>query len=85
MPINLSDNLQITSTKPLSTREQYATLSDMQGANKRGLNSGLIAYCLEDKQHYKFVREDESVKNSGEWVKLVSQAEPSNEGVGNWR
>lgn len=70
MAINLNDNIKVSSTLPGFTREQYATKAEMMSADHRGLSSGLIAYCLEDKTHYTFKRSDESNDSDGAWEAL---------------
>lgn len=71
MSIKLGDNLEYRGILPLEARSRYNTKAEMEGADKRGLNTGLIAYCLEDKTHYKFEREPNQSNREGQWVNLV--------------
>lgn len=74
MATNLNDNLQIKSTKPNFTREQFSTKQDMLSYDKRGLSNGLIAYCIEDKTHYKFEREANQPNTEGGWTELINSS-----------
>ena len=71
MATKLNDNLQLKSTKPNFTREQYKTKESMLSEDKRGLSNGLIAYCIEDKTHYKFERSEGQSPTEGEWSVLI--------------
>lgn len=72
MSIYFNGNVTYEGIKPFTKREQYQTKQEMLDANKLSLNSGLIAYCIEDKKHYKFIRENDSAgnENTGSWVEL---------------
>lgn len=62
----------IRSASPVDSRFQFRTIGEMNGYKKSLVPSGCITYCLEDKKHYKFVRENDTNLNSGEWQEMGS-------------
>lgn len=58
------DNFDYQGKKPNFTRDRFETLSEMHNYNSAWLSDGLITFCVEDRNHYKW---DDAI---GEWVLL---------------
>jgi len=64
--------LETGGASPVDSRFQFRTIGEMNGYKNALVPSGCITYCLEDKKHYKFVRENDTNLNSGEWQEMGS-------------
>lgn len=58
------DNFDYQGKKPNFTRDRFETLAEMHNYNSAWLSDGLITFCVEDRNHYKW---DDAI---GEWVLL---------------
>lgn len=58
------DNFDYQGKKPNFSRDRFETLEEMHNYNPAWLSDGLITFCVEDRNHYKW---DDAV---GEWVLL---------------
>lgn len=72
MAIIFSGNVIYEGPKAFVAREEFSTKQAMQDFPKTKLNSGLIAFCHEDKKHYKFIR-TESDLATGTWSVLLEE------------
>lgn len=72
MAIIFSGNVIYEGPKAFVAREEFSTKQAMLDFPKTKLNSGLIAFCHEDKKHYKFIR-TESDLATGTWSVLLEE------------
>ena len=59
MAIKIGDNLNYAGVKPDFVRQQYATFADMLAVRDNTMPPIYLAYCLEDKNFYKYDKENE--------------------------
>lgn len=67
MAITVPDNMSYGGKKPNFDRDQFATLTAMNGFSSDFLDEGHISYCVETKKHYKW--------NGTAWVEFKSAGE----------
>ena len=59
MAIKIGDNLNYAGVKPDFVRQQYATFEDMLAVRDNPMPPIYLAYCLEDKNFYKYDKDNE--------------------------
>ena len=59
MAIKIGDNLNYSGVKPDFVRQQYATFEDMAAVRDNTMPPIYLAYCLEDKNIYKYDKDNE--------------------------
>lgn len=59
MAIKIGDNLNYSGVKPDFVRQQYATFEDMLAVRDNTMPPIYLAYCLEDKNIYKYDKDNE--------------------------
>ena len=59
MAIKIGDNLNYAGVKPDFVRQQYATFEDMLAVRDNTMPPIYLAYCLEDKNFYKYDKDNE--------------------------
>lgn len=59
MAIKIGDNLNYAGTKPDFVRQQYATFEEMLAVRDNGMPQLYLAYCLQDKNIYKYDKDNE--------------------------
>lgn len=59
MAIKIGDNLNYSGVKPDFVRQQYATFADMLAVRDNTMPPIYLAYCLEDKNIYKYDKDNE--------------------------
>lgn len=67
MAIPFSDNLQYNGVNPDFTRQEYATFADMKAVKKSRMPELYIAYCLEDRNYYKYDKNNSTDEVLGKW------------------
>ncbi|MBR6403203.1 MAG: hypothetical protein IKS48_07445 [Eubacterium sp.] len=59
MAIKIGDNLNYAGVKPDFVRQQYATFEEMAAVRDNTMPPIYLAYCLEDKNFYKYDKDNE--------------------------
>ena len=67
MAINLTDNLDYGGKKPDFVRQEYATFADMKDVKKGRMPELYIGYCLEDRNYYKYDKNNDTDEVLGKW------------------
>ena len=67
MGIQVGDNFDHKSKKPLDGRTQYATLSAMKAVTDANIPEGLEAYCVETDKYYQFKSTNTVDSSTGKW------------------
>ena len=72
MGIQVSDNFDHKSKKPLDARTSYTTLALMKAVTDANIYEGCIAYCAEDDKYYKFKSSNTVDETTGKWREYQS-------------
>jgi hypothetical protein len=67
MAIKIGDNLNYAGTKPDFVRQQYATFEEMLAVRDNGMPQLYLAYCLQDKNIYKYDKDNEVDPTTGKF------------------
>ena len=67
MAIKIGDNLNYAGVKPDFVRQQYATFEEMAAVRDNTMPPIYLAYCLEDKNFYKYDKENEVDPTTGKF------------------
>ena len=67
MGIQVGDNFDHKSKKPLDGRIQYATLALMKAVTDANIYEGCEAYCVETDKYYKFLSSNTVDETTGKW------------------
>lgn len=72
MGIQVGDNFDHKSKKPLDARTSYATLALMKAVTDANINEGCLAYCAETDKYYKFLSTNTVDETTGKWREFSS-------------
>lgn len=72
MGIQVGDNFDHKSKKPLDARTSYATLALMKVVVDANINEGCLAYCAETDKYYKFLSTNTVDDSTGKWREFSS-------------
>lgn len=72
MGIQVGDNFDHKSKKPLDNRTQYSTLASMKAVTDANINEGCLAYCVETDKYYKFLSTNTVDETTGKWREFSS-------------
>lgn len=72
MGIQVGDNFDHKSKKPLDARTSYTTLALMKAVTDANMNEGCLAYCAETDKYYKFLSTNEVDETLGKWREFSS-------------
>lgn len=65
--IQVGDNFDHKSKKPLDGRVQYATLAAMKAVSDANIYEGCTAFCVETGKEYRFLSSNTVNENTGKW------------------
>lgn len=72
MGIQVGDNFDHKSKKPLDARTSYTTLALMKAVSDSNINEGCLAYCEETDKYYKFLSTNTVDTTTGKWREFSS-------------
>lgn len=72
MGIQVGDNFDHKSKKPLDARTSYTTLALMKAVVDANINEGCLAYCAETDKYYKFLSTNTVDESTGKWREFSS-------------
>jgi len=67
MAIKIADNLNYSGAKPDFVRQQYATFEEMAAVRDNTMPQLYLAYCLQDKNIYKYDKDNEVDPTTGKF------------------
>lgn len=72
MAIQVGDNFDHKSKKPLDGRISYATLALMKAVADANIYEGCVCYCVENDKYYKFLSTNTVDQTTGKWREYSS-------------
>lgn len=72
MGIQVGDNFDHKSKKPLDARTSYSTLALMKAVTDANIYEGCMAYCAETDKYYKFLSTNTVDADTGKWREFSS-------------